>query len=126
MDQYVIMNVSMNGGISLMITCDYANCDRRTRISLWHDLNQFDHREPWMISGDFNVVLSKEEKLEGNQININDVNDFQNMINASGLTDGGYIGSKDTWSNNRLRNACILERLDRVLLNPNWIDTFTT
>lgn len=35
---------------------------------------------PWMVCGDFNVVTSHDEKLGGNPINTNDVNEFLDMI----------------------------------------------
>lgn len=77
-----------------------------------------------MVVGDFNVVASQEEKVEGYAINKNDVNDFDTMISRNGLTDGGYSSSKYTWCNNRLRTTRILKRLDRAIINAQWISSF--
>lgn len=43
--------------------------------------------------------------------------DFNNFLVATGLVDAGFVGSAMTWSNNRVRGACIKARLDRVLVN---------
>lgn len=77
-----------------------------------------------MVVGDFNVETSQEDKSEGNAVNIIDASKFTSMISSCGLFDRGSSGSRFTWCNNRLGKTCILERLDRALLNSQWIDTF--
>lgn len=77
-----------------------------------------------MVMGDFNVVSSQDEKVGGLPVNLNNVAYFNNMIAHALLTDGGYLGSKFTWSNNRLGNKRILQRLDRVLLSAEWMTEF--
>lgn len=79
-----------------------------------------------MVVGDFNIVTRLEEKTGGNPLNTNDVTNFTSMISHCGLSDGGFNGSRFTWSNNRLGRGKILERLDRALLNCQWIDIFLT
>lgn len=49
-----------------------------------------------MVVGDFNIVAEPTDKLGGNRIDINDVQDFNNIIHNAGLMDGGYSGSKYT------------------------------
>lgn len=46
------------------------------------------------------------------------------MIQQSNLTDVGYNGSKFTWTNNKLRGAAIAKRLDRALINCEWLSWF--
>lgn len=79
-----------------------------------------------MLAGDFNCVTCQEEKCGGNPINLNEVSDFNNMIASLGLVDNGYSESKYTWFNNRLGRSRILERLDRVLLDSQWVIAFTS
>lgn len=79
-----------------------------------------------MVVGNLNVVTSHDEKLGGNSINLNDVNNFNDMISTNGLVDGGFSSSKFMWCNNRIGNACISERLDRGLLNNMWISNLST
>lgn len=67
------------------------------------------------MSGDFNVVLSQDEKRGGYLINLNDASKFLFMMQQAGLANLGFNRSKYTWSNNRLRGSAIAERLDRAL-----------
>lgn len=51
---------------SFMITSIYARCNALDRLELWEELEAMGNLNcPWMVSGDFNVILSKEEKLGG-------------------------------------------------------------
>lgn len=81
---------------------------------------------PWMLTGDFNCVISQDEKGGGNHINLNGLNDFNRMISCLGLVDSGFFGKKYTWCNSRIGNARILKRLNRALLNPLWVAACTT
>ncbi|XP_058094544.1 uncharacterized protein LOC131240378 [Magnolia sinica] len=45
-------------------------------------------------------------------------------INATGLVDAGFSGNKFTWYNNQFGNARVWARLDRVLLNTEWMNSF--
>lgn len=98
----------------------------KKRRLLWSDLINTSYNGSWMVAGDFNVVWSQEEKLGENSDNFTDVNDFNDMITRLSLLDGDFSGSKFTWSNNRLGRACILQRLDRALINSNWLVSFNT
>lgn len=95
----------------------HASCVGYKRKDLWDELCSSNFSLPWMIAADFIVVSNQDEKLGGNPININDVDDFNTMISHIGLTDIGFLGSKYTWCNNRLGRSPILERLDWSLLN---------
>lgn len=109
-----------------MICVVHAICNNITRKLLWEEISTFRFSCPWMLSGDFNCVTCWEEKCGGNPINLNEVSDFNTMIANLGLEDGGYSGSKFTWCNNRLGRARILERLDRVLFDSQWIASLIT
>lgn len=71
------------------------------------------------------MVCNQEEKLGGKPINLN-ATEFNTVINQVGLIDGGYSGSKYTWSNNRVGRARIMGRLDRVLYNSTWLSFCNT
>lgn len=48
------------------------------------------------------------------------------MMQIASLSDLGYIGSKYTWSSNRLRGSAIAERLDRAMGNTEWFAKYFT
>ena len=54
---------------SVIISSVYARCNATERLELWDDLESLVDREqcPWIIGGDFNVILNEEEKLGGLQ-----------------------------------------------------------
>ncbi|KAG5611037.1 hypothetical protein H5410_022318 [Solanum commersonii] len=97
-----------------------------TRKDLWaslaHIANQ--HYQAWLIDGDFNVVLSWEEKLGRLPVFFQEMKDFANCLTEYGLFDLGYSGSIYTWWNERTYEACIIKRLDRVLSNQQFLNKF--
>ena len=105
-----------------LLTCVYAKCKEHLRKPLWDRLIQWsDVNKPWCIIGDFNVISSTDEKLGGRDYNINKSFDFINIIESCGLIDLGYSGQPFTWCNHRKGDARIWKRLDRGLVNDNWL-----
>lgn len=45
---------------------------------------------PWLVEGDFNVILNAEEKLGGLLVYHKETTEFNECINACGLMDIGY------------------------------------
>lgn len=62
---------------------------------------------PWMVGGDFNDILNKEEKLGGLEFTQMEAVDFAQCINNCGLNEVHFSGSKFTWRNGRINEACI-------------------
>ncbi|XP_060189234.1 uncharacterized protein LOC132618185 [Lycium barbarum] len=52
---------------SLITTLVYAKCDEVERLSLWDSIYQLagSYDMPWLVGGDFNVVMNEEEKIGG-------------------------------------------------------------
>lgn len=89
----------------LLMSFVYASSDPVTREELWSELLHISASttRPWLLAGEFNVVCTQAKKLGGNPINVENVNDFKNMIQVA-----------------------IFERLDRILLNCEWKSTFVS
>lgn len=102
----------------------YESCNGKERRSMWEDLINTQCTIPSLVIGDFNVVAYQEEKMRGCLVNLNDVGELIRMIQQTSLSNLGYVGSKYTWSNNRLRGSTIVERLDRALGSNDWISQF--
>lgn len=62
---------------------------------------------PWMVGGDFNDILNKEEKLGGLEFTQMEAVDFAQCISNCGLNEVHFSGSKFTWWNERINEACI-------------------
>lgn len=77
-----------------------------------------------IIGGDFNEILHSREKFGGRPINNTCLNQFTDCTNYCNLVDLGYKGSKYTWTNERHYVDHILERLDRLFANYDWLTLF--
>ena len=74
--------------------------------------------------GDFNELLSMEEKQGGSVRSSRQMQDFRDAIDECGFLDLGFQGPPFTWCNNRLESGTIWERLDRGLANIPWINKY--
>ncbi|KAK4394248.1 LINE-1 retrotransposable element O protein [Sesamum angolense] len=102
----------------------YDSCSRSERRNLWDCIFQIasvNAQEPWLIGGDFNIIMSAQEKRGGAQPKFKAMEDFADMVLECGLIDAGFEGATHTWS-----NRITWERLDRFLYSEAWLDTFTT
>lgn len=98
-------------------------CDR---CILWKNLKCIhdSYKGHWLMGGDFNEILHATEKFGCNGLCISHSNTFLNCINYCGLSDLGFKGSKFTRTNKRSKGHTILERLDRLFDNYDWINLF--
>ncbi|XP_070046792.1 uncharacterized protein [Nicotiana tomentosiformis] len=79
---------------------------------------------PWLVGGDFNVIVSEEVKYGGMLAYIHEVEDFAHCNNICNLFDLGYKGSLYTWWNGRSGDDFIFKRLDRCLGNLKFLELF--
>ncbi|XP_016488731.1 uncharacterized protein LOC107808707 [Nicotiana tabacum] len=78
----------------------------------------------WIVGGDFNVILSEEEKIGGLPVYPSEYENFAFCVNSSRLIDLGYKESPFTWWNGRPNAECIFKRLDRILVNLPFQNLF--
>ncbi|XP_071923161.1 uncharacterized protein [Coffea arabica] len=88
--------------------------DRELRRRLWPVLLR--HKpchEPWYIVGDFNLILSPNEKKGGRPFQPSQGLELSEFMGEAGVLDAGFSRSSFTWCNNRHGRARIWKRLDR-------------
>lgn len=68
-----------------------------------------------MARGDFNVILSREERLLETEPHASSMEDFALTLLDYGLLDAGFEGNRFTWTNSHM-----FQRLDRVVYNMQW------
>ncbi|KAF7818437.1 reverse transcriptase [Senna tora] len=109
-----------------LVSFVYASPIRDRRKVLWSNLMNLAeiHSMPWLICGDFNDVLSLDEKWGGLPASSSRIREFKHCIDYCGVTDLGFLGQKFTWINKRDNGQTVFERLDRFLANPQWIHLF--
>ncbi|XP_075087544.1 uncharacterized protein LOC142169569 [Nicotiana tabacum] len=106
-------------GQHMMMTFFYANCSAMERLELWDHLYylESDMELPWLVGGDFNVVLHEDEKIGGLSVHPPEYEDLAFCVNSCGLLEQGYKGSPFTWWNGISNAECIFKRLDRNFVN---------
>lgn len=97
------------------------------RKDLWEDLRR--HQDAlmfkgkrWMLMGDYNEILEGEEHsgFENSPRLPGGMRDFQDIVRHCKLLDMSYQGPRFTWCNKR-EQGLIYKKLDRVLVNEEWI-----
>ncbi|XP_060968611.1 uncharacterized protein LOC133036135 [Cannabis sativa] len=114
---------TLDGKCRFFIAYVYAFYDVEGRKVLWTDLKRIATNEAWVILGDFNETLSKEERI-GKKVKYSEATDFIECVNGCQLEDIKFRGSYFTWSNKRQGNERIWSKIDRVLANKKWMDLY--
>ncbi|XP_019197152.1 PREDICTED: uncharacterized protein LOC109191019 [Ipomoea nil] len=108
----------------------YAKTRESLRGPLWDELKavcpMIPGGVPWSIVGNFNCLMSVDEKKGGLPYSHRKTLDFCECVSACGLIDATYYGSCFTWWNGRRGEAAIWMRLDRCLYTSEWEAVFKT
>lgn len=101
------------------VTFIYAQNSVDKRKQLWQTLTDLSKgmNSPWLLLGDFNVVLDSTEKISDSGSLISD--ELSTFFSLFDLHDHRFIGNNLTWDNGH--TWC---KLDRVLCNGIWESTF--
>ncbi|KAL4386403.1 hypothetical protein GQ457_09G026060 [Hibiscus cannabinus] len=118
------INGRTRGGLDspwVQFTMVYASPSSARRRNLWSQLLSLDPEGdiPWVVGGDFNVILCADERRGGSSAHVQGSRPFAEFLCRSGLHDMGFRGSPFTWSRGNL-----YERLDRCLANNSWVSCF--
>ncbi|XP_020266409.1 uncharacterized protein LOC109841898 [Asparagus officinalis] len=128
--QYITCHAkSYDGKLDCLITSVYGYSQTEKRKELWSDLNQFSQsigQSPWILCGDFNALISDDEKLGGAILSDADTMDFKLFIDNCHLSHMKTLGSFFTWSNKQGPDTRIWSRLDRALINDTWIARYNS
>lgn len=102
-----------------MIIVVYARCSAIEILELWEELEWMAEglHIPWIVGGDFNVILNDSKKLGGLLVTQVETFDFAQCASNCALTEFPFCGSIYTWWNGRTREDSIFKRLDRLFGN---------
>ena len=75
--------------------------------------------DPWVLIGDFNQIISEEDKLSKNGSS-SGINLFKSSMEEAGLDLISYQGPNFTWTNKRKGDNECLEWIDLAFCNPQW------
>ncbi|XP_058008494.1 uncharacterized protein LOC131182962 [Hevea brasiliensis] len=104
------------------ITGFYGRPNRNERRASWALLRELasQYSYPWVCCGDFNAILTQDEKRGGNFYPTYLVQDFRDAVLQAGLSDVNMNGYKYTWDNARDDDDWVEAKLDRFLANDDW------
>lgn len=77
-----------------------------------------------MMCGDFNDVLSQDEKWGLKPASLSRIRDFKNCLDTCGLVDMGFTSQKFSWFNKRANGQAVFQRIDRFVGNVKFMDLF--
>uniref|UniRef100_A0A803MJW7 Uncharacterized protein n=1 Tax=Chenopodium quinoa TaxID=63459 RepID=A0A803MJW7_CHEQI len=75
----------------------------------------------WLMSGDFNVVLHSNDRVNGNAVSNAETVDFDHFLTSTGLAELQSVGHYFSWTSKGLGNSRIMSRIDRALENACWM-----
>ncbi|GKA59322.1 RNA-directed DNA polymerase, eukaryota, reverse transcriptase zinc-binding domain protein [Tanacetum coccineum] len=106
----------------------YGEINAMGRRELWKNLKDFNNiagNFPWVLLGDFNVILSYNENSRGIRINNMGVYEFRDCVEFLNIEDVKITGLFFTWIQKRRDpNNGILKKLDRVMGNGKFVDAY--
>ncbi|KAF5181238.1 Ribonuclease h domain, partial [Thalictrum thalictroides] len=126
-DQFIHCSVTRLPSNQLcFFTFIYARNPRLQRLVLWEDIKRIGSSIslPWCAIGDYNNVLSADERRGGEQVHPRETVHFMDCLLCTGLVDHKASGFFFTWSNNSQGPARIQSRIDRCLVNSWWSASF--
>ncbi|XP_042983334.1 uncharacterized protein LOC122312737 [Carya illinoinensis] len=120
--------LSEEGASKCHVTGFYGDSVVEKRRACWDLLRVLrpESNCPWLCMGDFNELLSNEEKYGAADRPFLQMERFREALDECELSDLGFIGSRFTWSNKMEGRAFIKERLDRAFGNSSWCNMFDT
>ena len=110
---------------SFFATFIHAETDYIVRRQMWEELTALtlSRDSPWFITGDFNDILTNQEKEGGRVRAEGSFVDFRTFISECDLYDlphtGDFLSWRGVWIEGVVR--C---RLDRAVANSHWFDIF--
>ena len=111
----------LNSHSNWLFTAVYASPRSAERHILWNNLIKVLelHNLPWVMAGDFNEPLTEKDKYGGKIVSVNRSLLFKECLEKCSMIDIGFTGARFTWTNKRLIQSLIQERIDRFFVNPS-------
>lgn len=129
--QSITVQVTLESGISFVYSAVYASIEVDERRDLWSSLQDtlvsfgLDSK-PWTVVGDFNESLGPHESSNVACVSsTSSMREFGEVLCQLGLVDLPSQGPRFTWSNHQ-PSTPIAKRLDRCLVNNEWLAQFPT
>ena len=123
---YIDANIHTQDSSPWRLTGIYRHSKEEKKVETWRLMRHLHacRALPWVCLGDFNEILSSDEKNEGIPRHVTPMLAFRHTLLHSGLADLSFRGYRFTWRNVQLGAAFMEERLDRCVATMEWRDRF--
>ena len=117
---------SKDDGAGWDSTFIYGNPRFSERRFLWEAIKllHWEQGSPWMCFGDFNEIAHQEEKIGLRPHSQHKIELFREFMQETRLMDMEVKGCRFTWMSNPRNGFMTKERIDRLLVNWEWRQTF--
>lgn len=78
---------------------------------------------PWIVIGNYNKVLTSQDRIGGNHVTINKYKELDDKMQRNGLFQAPTKGCHYTWSKKHTTGA-IHSRIDKLIGNLQWFHTY--
>lgn len=111
--------------MNFYLSCVYGDPILQYRHFLWERLERIGttRHDPWILMGDFNEILSNDEKKGGRKRDEWTFMGLRNLYNTCDLSDLKAQGDRFSWSGKRYKHT-VLCCLDRVAVNSAWLTKY--
>ncbi|XP_074265884.1 uncharacterized protein LOC141588336 [Silene latifolia] len=109
--------------VSFFFTLVYGFNKIQERESLWESIKGYSVSVvgPWLVCGDFNSITSVDERIGGADVTWAEIAPMRSMMSGCNLYELKVTGSYYTWNNKHENDTKVYSRLDRVIVNDDWI-----
>ncbi|XP_010675370.1 uncharacterized protein LOC104891383 [Beta vulgaris subsp. vulgaris] len=113
------------GGRGFLCTFVYGFNFLNSRGPLWDVIMEIARRADvcWVLMGDFNALSNVEDRI-GSPVRVSGIRPMLECMNECGLSDVKASGRHFTWSRKQDGSARVFSRIDRVIANPMWLETY--
>jgi len=118
---------SYNTPQPIRITFIYGHNTPAERHTLWNYIaheSSLNSHVPWIVMGDFNAILSADDRIGGDSAWPRHQDDFATCMSQAKLLQAPATGLKFTWHNGQHNCNTIQKKLDWVFGNPSLFSTW--
>lgn len=111
--------------LEFLCSAVYEQNSQDARRRLWAELEDIRGADiPWIVASDFNCMRFTHEKIGGDVLDFPAMEEFNNCLMETELSDLKWWGHKFTWWNKQTGLGKIECKSDKVLVNGPWLSSF--
>ncbi|XP_056695325.1 uncharacterized protein [Spinacia oleracea] len=95
------------------------------REVLWKDLKALNTQDAWILCGDFNCVMSTDERV-GSPVRNTEIVDMCDCMHFCSMEDIKSVGNFYTWNNKQHGATRVFSKIDRIMANPKWLGVYSS